>query len=117
VTSAGGFCGLLAGTLSSIVMFFGVKMYPALLAIIALSPHAKALAEDMYRALWSCLIGVIVTIGVSFVTTPKSDAELNGLVYGATALPHEEDARLIARPAFWAVVSIVLLLILQWIFW
>ena len=117
VTSAGGFYGLLAGTLSSIAMFFWVKFDSRALAIIALSPHAKALAEDMYRALWSCLIGIIVTVVVSLATTPKPAAELNGLVYGLTPVPGEGDLKLFARPAFWAGVVIVILAILQWIFW
>ena len=51
---------------SSVGMFFLVKFNPAMLAVIALSPHAKALAEDMYRALWSSLFGVIVTIALGF---------------------------------------------------
>ena len=86
----------------SVGMFFLVKFNPAMLAMIALSPHAKALAEDMYRALWSCLIGVIVTVAVSLVTKPKPDSELRGLVYGLTPVPSEGDVKLLARPAFWA---------------
>jgi SSS family solute:Na+ symporter len=117
ITPAGGFCGLLAGTLSSIGMFFLVKFDPAMLAVIALSTDAKALAEDMYRALWSTIIGLIVTVGVSFATKPKPDAELVNLVYGLTDIPEEESAPLFERPAFLAVVALVLLAVLQWIFW
>jgi SSS family solute:Na+ symporter len=117
ITPAGGFCGLLAGTLSSIGMFFLVKFDPAMLAVIALSTDAKALAEDMYRALWSTVIGLIVTVGVSFATKPKPDAELVNLVYGLTDIPEEESAPLFERPAFLAVVALVLLAVLQWIFW
>src|SRR5689334_7841948 len=58
-TPQGGFWGLLAGVGSSVGMFFLVKFNPKMLAVIALSPDAKALAEDMYRALWSCLINII----------------------------------------------------------
>ncbi|HLX46282.1 MAG TPA: hypothetical protein VKR43_22705 [Bryobacteraceae bacterium] len=94
-----------------------MKINPATLAIIALSSKAQALAEDMYRALWSCLIGVIVTVLVSLATKPKPASELVGLVYGVTPLPKEGDMPLFQRPIFWAGVSAVLLLILQWIFW
>jgi SSS family solute:Na+ symporter len=117
VTAAGGFWGLLAGTLSSVGMFVLVKINPATLAIIALSPKAQALAEDMYRALWSCLIGVFVTVLVSLATTPKPASELVGLVYGVTNVPKEADVPLFQRPIFWAGVSAILLIILQWIFW
>ncbi len=117
VTAAGGFWGLLAGTVSSVSMFFLVKFDPDMLSVIALSTHAKALAEDMYRALWSCLIGVIVTVAVSLATKPKPDSELNGLVYGLTAIPTEGSLKWFARPAFWAVIVLAILVILQIIFW
>ena len=98
-------------------MFFLVKLNPDMLAVIALSKDAKPLAEDMYRALWSCLISVIVTVIVSLATTPRVEAELEGLVYGVTRIPKEENVGLLAKPAFWAVVALVILAILQWIFW
>jgi Na+/proline symporter len=82
-TSLGGFLGLLSGVLSSIGMWAWVKLDPTALRIIALSPDAKDMAENMYRALWSWLVCVIVTVVVSLVTRPKSAAELEGLVYGA----------------------------------
>jgi SSS family solute:Na+ symporter len=116
-TAAGGFWGLLAGTLSSVGMFLAVKLDPSLVRVIALSEHAKALAEDMYRALWSGLICAIVTVVVSLMTKPKSESELTGLVYGATILPKEGDLPLIKRPAFWGAVAIVAFIILQIIFW
>jgi SSS family solute:Na+ symporter len=58
-----------------------------------------------------------VTVGVSFATKPKPDAELVNLVYGLTDIPEEESAPLFERPAFLAVVALVLLAVLQWIFW
>jgi SSS family solute:Na+ symporter len=116
-TGPGGFWGLLAGVSSSVAMFFWVKFDPSALAIIALSPHAKPLAEDMYRALWSCLINVIVTVFVSLITKPRPAAELKGLVLGVTDIPKEREVPLVLKPAFWAAVSLALLLILQWIFW
>jgi len=116
-TSAGGFLGLLAGTLSSIVMFTLVELDPSKVALIALSPLAKPLAIDMWRALWSGIICVIVTVAVSLATKPKEDIQLKGLVYGATKIPSEGDLPLVKRPIFWAGVSGVAFLILQWIFW
>ena len=71
-TPAGGFWGLLAGTLSSIGMWAWVKLDPTALRYVALSPHAKAMAENMFRALWSCLICVSVTVVVSLLTQPKT---------------------------------------------
>jgi solute:Na+ symporter, SSS family len=117
VTAAGGFWGLLAGTLSSVGMFVLVKSDPDMLALVALSSHAKAMAEDMYRALWSWLICVIVTVVVSLATKPKPVSELRGLVYGVTDVPKEGSLPLLQKPIFWAGVALVLFLVLQWMFW
>jgi SSS family solute:Na+ symporter len=108
-TPAGGFWGLLAGTLSSIGMWAWVKVDPSALAYIALSPRARDMAENMYRALWSWLVCVAVTVVVSLVTQPRPDKELEGLVYGLTALPSESHLPLYKRPIFWAVVVALVL--------
>src|SRR5438094_6741195 len=55
-TAAGGFWGLLTGTLGSIAMWGWVKADPEALRYIALSPNAKDMAENMYRGLWSWVI-------------------------------------------------------------
>jgi SSS family solute:Na+ symporter len=116
-TNAGGFLGLLAGTLSSIGMWAWVKVDPSALRYIAMSPHAKDMAENMYRALWSWCVCVIVTVAVSLLTQPRPVEELKGLVYGATEIPHEEHVSLFHRPAFWGAVVLVIFVILQIIFW
>jgi SSS family solute:Na+ symporter len=116
-TKAAGFWGLLTGTVSSIAMWAWVKIDHSALAIIALSPNAKDMAENMYRALWSSTICILVTIVVSYLTKPKPESELEGLVYGCTKLPSEGDVPLFQRPGFWAAVVGVVFVILQIIFW
>jgi SSS family solute:Na+ symporter len=71
-TPKGGFWGLLVGTASSIAMHALVKTNPAYLSIIALSSNAKDMAENLYRALWSCLICVVATVVVSLVHYSKA---------------------------------------------
>lgn len=116
-TKQGGFWGLLAGTVSSIAMFVYVQTggRPAL-AHIALSADAQPMAENMYRALWSWLICVAVTVAVSLATKPKPDAELKGLVYGATAIPDDGATSLWQKPVFWATVVAVVFLGLNLLF-
>ena len=116
-TPAGGFWGLLAGTGSSIGMWAWVKMDPAALRYVALSPYARDMAENMYRALWSCLICALVTVAVSLITNPKPDAELKGLVYGVTEIPAESYVSALHRPWFWAVVVGFIFVVLNIIFW
>jgi len=116
-TGPGGFWGLLAGTLSSIGMWMWVKMDPSALRFVALSPHAKDMAENMYRALWSWIVCVVVTVIVSYMTQPKPESELNGLVYGVTEIPSEGAIALYARPAFLAVVVGIGFVVLNILFW
>ncbi|MGC1838045.1 MAG: sodium:solute symporter family protein [Candidatus Acidiferrales bacterium] len=116
-TAAGGFWGLLAGTLSSVGMWAWVKLDPAALAYVALSSHARDMAENMYRALWSWIVCVLVTVIVSLLTRPKPVSELQGLVYGVTDIPSEAEVPMYRRPAFWAVVVGIVFVVLNILFW
>jgi SSS family solute:Na+ symporter len=115
-TPAAGFWGLLAGTLSSIGMWLWVRFDHSALRYIALSPYAKDMAENMYRALWAWIICVVVTVLVSYATQPKPVSELVGLVYGATEIPSEGQISLHKRPIFWAIVVFLVLVVLNVIF-
>jgi solute:Na+ symporter, SSS family len=116
-TPKAGFWGLLIGTVSSISMWLWVKFDPSALAIVALSPNAKAMSENMYRALWSWIIAALVTTVVSYFTKPKPESELVGLVRGCTELPSEGHLKLYQRPIFWAGVVLVVFIALNIIFW
>jgi SSS family solute:Na+ symporter len=116
-TGPGGFLGLLLGTASSISMWAWVKVDPSALRYVAMSPHAKALAQDMYQALWSFLVCVIVTVAVSLATKPKTNSELNGLVYGLTAVPSVGNVPIYQKPHFWAGVVVVIFFVLNVYFW
>jgi len=116
-TGPGGFWGLLLGTASSISMWAWVKVDPTALRYVALSPNAKALAQDMFQALWSFLVCVIVTVVVSLATRPKPDAELAGLVMGLTEIPSVGNLPFYEKPLFWAGVVAVIFVVLNIIFW
>jgi SSS family solute:Na+ symporter len=116
-TKAGGFFGLLAGTCTAVSLFLWVKFNPDALRYVALSPDARAMAADMYRALWSLIVCVLVTVIVSYVTQPKPIAELDGLVYGATKIPEEHDDHWYQKPIVWAGVIAVIFVALNIIFW
>ena len=115
-TRAGGFWGLLAGTASSIAMFAWVQTNGHALRYIAMSPDAQPMAENLYRALWSWLICVFVTVVVSLTGKQMTTAELSGLVYGVTPIPDDGAKTLFQKPIFWAIVVIVVFFILNLIF-
>jgi SSS family solute:Na+ symporter len=116
-TPQGGFWGLLVGTGTSIGLFLWVYRFPHALAYVAFSPHAQSMAENLYRALWSWSACVVVTIGVSLFTRAKPEAELAGLVYGATPLPEEPPVAFYKHEYFWAAIVIVVFFILNLMFW
>ncbi len=116
-TAAGGFWGLLAGTVASIGMWAWVERFPVALKYIAMSSAAKPMAADMFRALWSFIIVIVVTVVVSLATKPKPEAELTGLVMGCTEIPPEGNYRLIHRPIFWAGVITIVFIALNIYFW
>jgi SSS family solute:Na+ symporter len=121
-THWGGFLGLLAGTIASIGMWayttFGTAEHKAYaLSRVALSIDAKPMAENLYRALWSWIICVVVTVVVSLMTKPVPEEQLSGLVYGVTPIPDDGSKTIWEKPIFWAIVVIVVFFILNLIFW
>ena len=121
-THWGGFLGLLAGTIASIGMWvyttFGTAEHKAFaLSRVALSVDAKPMAENLYRALWSWMICVAVTVVVSLITKPVPTEQLSGLVYGVTPIPHDGSTTIWQKPIFWTVVVLVVFFILNLIFW
>ncbi len=118
VSKEAGFLGLLSGTIASMSIFFLMKFDPQRwVGVFALSPQAKGLAQDMYQSLWSCVTCIVVTVLVTLVTKPRPDEELQGLVYSLSKVAHEEHSSLFHRPVFWGAAAMVLLVLLQIIFW
>lgn len=116
-TRVAGFLGLLLGILFSAGLFVWVKLVPSALAIVALSPDAKPMAENVFRALWAFLFSSVIIVLVSLLTTPRPVKELDGLVYGATVLPKEEVVAFYKQEWFWAVAVVVIFAILNIMFW
>jgi len=116
-TAAGGFWGLLTGIVTSISLFVWVKLNPSELASVALSPDAKPMAENLYRAWWAFLICVIVIFIVSLFTKAKPESELDGLVYGATILAKEEPVPFYKNVYIWAVLAVIIFAVLNILFW
>jgi SSS family solute:Na+ symporter len=98
-------------------MWIWVKLDPSALRYVALSPHAKGLAQDMYQALWSFITCVVVTVVVSLATKPIPESQLTGLVYGLTKVPSVGKLPLYQRPIFWAGVVSLVFVALNIIFW
>jgi SSS family solute:Na+ symporter len=62
-------------------------------------------------------VAILVNVVVSLATVPKSIAELEGLVYGATKLPEEEPVPLYKNEWFWMALAVVVFVVLNIYFW
>jgi SSS family solute:Na+ symporter len=116
-TPAAGFCGLFAGIVVSLLLWLWVKMDPSAMRYVAFSSHAKDMAENVYRAMWSLIANVLVTVIVTLFTKPKPEAELEGLVYGLTNVPSMAELPIFKRPATWAAAVGVGFILLNILFW
>jgi len=116
-TPAAGFWGLLAGILTSFGLWLWVKVDPSALQHVAFSAQAKDMAENVYRAMWSLIANVVVTVVVSLFTKPKPEHELKGLVYGLTEIAPEGQFPVFQRPVTWAAAVAVGFLVLNVWFW
>jgi SSS family solute:Na+ symporter len=117
ITPAGAFWGLVAGMGSSFTLFLGVKFNWIDTRLITLSNVGSDMAANFWRAWWAWVICAGVTVLVSLFTQRRPDEELVGLVKGLT--PQEDLGHLpwVKRPAFYAVISLIVLLILNFYFW
>ena len=108
-TQLGRLLGLLAGTVSSVSMWIYTSFGRRSTSAQALRSHRSRRTDPRsrwrttsLRALWSWFICVVVTVVVSYMTKPRPEAELTGLVYGATVIPHDGATTIWQKPIFWA---------------
>jgi len=117
ITPNGAFWGLVAGMLSSILMYLAVKFHWFAESIITMSNVQSDMAANFWRAWWAWLICAAVTIMVSLFTKKRAKEELVGLVKGLTKENHDQDIPFVQRPEFYAIISLCVLIALNIWFW
>ncbi len=121
-TGHGAFLGLFSGTLAA-ALHHGLTL-PA-----GASPGVKGgwmgmlhaypseMAQNFWTAIFAWTVCFVVTILVSFLTTPRKDSELAGLVYSLTDRPREETTPWYLRPATLAIIVLCMTLLLNIVFY
>lgn len=117
ITPNGAFWGLIAGMGSSFTMFLAVKFGWIEKTFITMSSVASDMAANFWRAWWAWLICFAVTIIVSIFTKRKPKEELVGLVKGLTEDTAKTEITLFKKPEFYAVISLIIVIILNIYFW
>jgi len=117
ITPAGAFWGLLAGMVTSVTMFLAVKFQWIDPAQITLSSTASDMAVNFWRAWWAWLVCFVMTIVISLFTKKKPKEELVGLVKGLTQETLLEPVPFVKKPEFYAIISVIVLVILNVYFW
>ncbi|MGK9368623.1 sodium:solute symporter family protein [Melioribacter sp. Ez-97] len=117
ITPNGAFWGLVVGMLSSFFMYMGVKFDWFNESIITMSSVQSDMAANFWRAWWAWLICAVLTVVISLFTKKKPKEELVGLVKGLTEEKIDKNIPLTKKPEFYAVISLIVLIILNVIFW
>ena len=117
ITPSGAFWGLITGMVSSILMYLAVKFSWISLSLITLSSPASDMAANFWRAWWAWLICFVVTIVISLFTEKKPKEELIGLVKGLTEENLNKEVNFFKRPEFLAIISLIILILLNIYFW
>jgi solute:Na+ symporter, SSS family len=119
-TSAGAFWGLIAGMITSFAIFMGFKLglVPnGLSQVLTFSDAPSDMSRNLWQATWGWVVCFVFTLGISLVTKPKTDEELQGLVKGLTDTTEKQALAWYSRPATWAALSFAVLVALNIYFW
>jgi len=122
-TGNGAFFGLLGGTLAAAAhhgltlpegSVVGVK--GGFLGLV-LHRYPSEMAQNFWTAIFAWTTCFALTIVISLVTAPRPEGELKGLVYSLTSKPQDERLNWHQRPSLLAAVALVLLVVVNWVFW
>lgn len=106
ITPWGGFWALVSGIAFAFIFYF---LFPFHFA----TPNAG----NFWRAWWVWVVTTVVGILVSFITKPKSEKELEGIVLGAAKYRSYKGFAWYKRPGVLGCISLAVFVILDIIFW
>jgi SSS family solute:Na+ symporter len=78
--------------------------------------YPSEMAQNFWTAIWAFSTNFVLTVIISFLTKPRPEPELVGLVYSLTPKPVEHHMAWYARPKIIAVGLIAMLIALNLIF-
>ena len=107
-TPWGGFIGMVSGVATAGILY-GMELGGGI-------SFGSAMAGNFWRAWWAWVLCFAVTIFVSFLTTPKPDEELKGLVYSMTEKKEAVERVWYKKPWVLGATAITITIVLNIIF-
>ena len=106
-TPAGGFVGLVAGTLTAVIHYVAYRSH--------LLPYGSDMTANFYGAMCAWVVCFVVTVGVSLATRRKPAEALEGLVYQSRPKPEST----MNMKGVWIFAGLVAaaLVVLNWVFY
>lgn len=124
MTPHGAFWGMLVGCVASFGMFLTERIlemagYSEEFVFSIFSPVANSgfMAANFWRSIWAWLIAFGLAMAISLFTKPRSNEELQGLVWGLTKVRHDEHVVWYRRPLFWGMVTLAIFVALNLLLW
>ena len=112
-TANGAFFGLVTGTVAA-AFTWGLTVAEGKGGVFGqVHTFPSVMAQNFWIAIVAFTSCFLVTVLVSMVTRMRKESELEGLVYGLTKIPHDENARWFERPVVLAVFVLVVAVILN----
>ena len=121
-TGHAAFTGLISGTIAAAVhhgLTLPTGAVPGIKGgwIFVIHTYPSEMAQNFWTAIWAWITCFIVTILVSFITQPRKEAELVGLVYSLTERPSESHIAWYRRPLYQGAIVFGLAVLLNLVFW
>jgi SSS family solute:Na+ symporter len=116
-TGHGAFSGLVTGTVAATLTYGLTTAEHNGGWFGAIHEFPSAMAQSFWVAIIAWTSCLVVTFTVSVMTRPKPESELRNLVYGFTDVPPETTAPWYKRPGPLAIIVVVVLVIMNVIFW
>lgn len=121
-TGHGAFAGLLCGT-GAAALHHGLTLPAGAIAGVkggwlgVTHTYYSEMAQNFWTAIDAWTVCFVVTILVSFVTRPRPEAELTGLVYSLTPRQDDGEKRWYMRPAVLGVIVLACVALLNIVFY
>jgi SSS family solute:Na+ symporter len=116
-TGHAAFTGLIAGTFAAFLTYSLTMAEGKGGWMGTVHQFPSAMAQNFWIAIDAWVVCFLVTMLISLVTKPKTNAELHNLVYGATDVPKEEGLRWYQKPTSLGLIVIVVLIGLNLLFY